>query len=80
MEQEQQDWLQEEKDRLQEEQERLQNEQDGQHARTGCNIMLHFVTTSLFYGLLDAILVSLQTKLTKFLELLATSLKTFKNR
>jgi hypothetical protein len=33
-----------------------------QHARTGCNIMLHFDTTSHFYGLLDVILVALQTK------------------
>jgi hypothetical protein len=37
-----------------------------QHARTGCNIMLCFVTTSQFYGLLDAILFALQAKLEIF--------------
>jgi hypothetical protein len=33
-----------------------------QHAPTGCNIMLNFVTTSHFYGLLHVILVALLTK------------------
>jgi hypothetical protein len=37
-----------------------------QHVSTGCNIMLHCVTTSLYYGLLDVILVAMQTKLKIF--------------
>ncbi len=41
-----------------------------QHAGTGCKIMLQdfaaFVTTSLFYGLLDVVLVAMQTKLNIF--------------
>jgi hypothetical protein len=37
-----------------------------QHAQTGCNIMLNFVTTSHFYGLLDDILIALPAKLTIF--------------
>jgi hypothetical protein len=36
-----------------------------QHARTGCNFMLHFVTANRFYGF-DVILVALPTKLKMF--------------
>jgi hypothetical protein len=43
-----------------------------QHARTGGNFMLHFVTTSHFYGLIDAILVALAAKL-KILSAIANS-------
>jgi hypothetical protein len=45
------------------------------HAPTGSTIMLNFVTTSHFYGLLYVILVALLTKHKIFLALSATSQK-----